>query len=132
MSPLDISIVVAYFVMTIATGFYCHREASQSVRSYFLANNEQPWWMLAVSGAATRCSLEGPIWNVAMLIGLGMVATHSLYMAPVYCMGKWIPETIICIGVFAACSAALYFTWFKSLLKHTPIFQQALKTLPND
>ena len=30
-------------------------------------------------------------------------------------MGKWYAETAICLGLFLACSAALYFTWFKQL-----------------
>jgi hypothetical protein len=54
-------------------------------------------------------------WLALVNIALGMVATYSLYMSPVYLMGKWYTETGVCVGIFVACSAALYFTWVKTL-----------------
>ncbi|MBI4326820.1 MAG: hypothetical protein HY674_16390 [Chloroflexi bacterium] len=92
--PLDIAIVLGYFVLTIAAGIYCHRRASRSVRSYFLGDNKQPWWMLAVSGAATHYSLEGTIWNAAMLIVLGM---KSWWIVLIW----WMPNSIFLMAYSA-------------------------------
>src|SRR5580658_6388363 len=94
MSPLDITIVVAYFILTIGAGFYCHRQATKSVRSYFLGDNKQPWWMLAVSGAATHYSLEGTIWNVAMLIVLGMKLWWITFI-------WWLPNSVVLMAYSA-------------------------------
>jgi solute:Na+ symporter, SSS family len=94
MTTLDILIVVGYFVMTIAAGVYCHRQASKSVRSYFLGDNKQPWWMLAVSGAATHYSLEGTIWNAAMLIVLGM---KSWWIVLIW----WMPNSVFLMAYSA-------------------------------
>ena len=52
---------------------------------------------------------------IVVNLPLGIIATYALYMAPVYLMGKWFTEMAVCLGVFAACCVALYFTWFKTL-----------------
>lgn len=92
--PIDIAIVLSYFVLTIAAGVYCHRQSSRSVRSYFLGDNRQPWWMLAVSGAATQYSLEGTVWNVAMLIVLGM---KSWWIVLIW----WMPNSVFLMAYSA-------------------------------
>ena len=71
MTVLDILIVAAYFVATVVIGVYYLRQASQSVRSYFLGA-ENKWWMLAASEASTNFSINGTVWNLAILMVLGM------------------------------------------------------------
>lgn len=92
--PVDLAIVLGYFVLTIAAGVYCHRQSAKSVRSYFLGDNKQPWWMLAVSGAATHYSLEGTIWNAAMLIVLGM---KSWWIVLIW----WMPNSVFLMAYSA-------------------------------
>jgi Na+/proline symporter len=74
------------------------------------------------NGVAERALGDGkpansPIsfWVALVNIVIGMVATYTLYMSPVYLMGKWYAEAATCLGIFAACSIALYFTWYKTL-----------------
>lgn len=92
--PADLAIIIGYFVLTIGAGIYCHRKSARSVRSYFLGDNKQPWWMLAVSGAATHYSLEGTIWNTAMLIVLGM---KSWWIVLIW----WMPNSVFLMAYTA-------------------------------
>ena len=94
MASLDILIVALYFGITIAAGIYCHGRSSKSIRSYFLGDNEQPWWMLAVSGAATHYSLEGTVWSAAMLIVLGM---KSWWIVLIW----WMPNSVFLMAYSA-------------------------------
>jgi hypothetical protein len=56
-----------------------------------------------------------PVPQIILNVALGLVASFSLYMAPVYFLGHWPMEGIICSGIFAACCVALYFTWYRTL-----------------
>jgi Na+/proline symporter len=56
-----------------------------------------------------------PVPRIVLNVALGLVASFSLYMAPVYFLGHWNTEGIICSGIFAACCAVLYFTWYRTL-----------------
>ena len=60
---------------------------------------------------------NSPLSPLMILVNLpvSIAAMYSLYMAPVYFMGKWFTESTICIGVFIACCATLYVTWYKTL-----------------
>ena len=72
MATIDYAIIAAYFVITIGAGVYFSRRSSKSIRSYFLGDNQSKWWMLAASGASTNYSVNGTVWNIAMLMVLGM------------------------------------------------------------
>jgi hypothetical protein len=60
---------------------------------------------------ATAFSIPLVILNIA----LGLVASFSLYMAPVYFLGHWPVDAAICSGLFSMCCLALYFSWYKTL-----------------
>jgi hypothetical protein len=51
----------------------------------------------------------------AMLnIVLGCIGMYSLYLSPVYLLGRWYGEASLAFGIFAAACVALYFTWPKN------------------
>lgn len=72
MTWIDHSILAAYFIVMIGAGVWYSRRSAQGIRSYFLGNNQSKWWMLAASGASTNYSVNGTVWNIAMLMVLGM------------------------------------------------------------
>jgi hypothetical protein len=76
------------------------------------------WW----KDAAAKARLAGlpmataiPVPQIMLNVALGLVASFSLYMAPVYFLGHWNAEGSICTAVFAACCVALYFSWYRTL-----------------
>ena len=56
-----------------------------------------------------------PVPQILRNVALGLVASFSLYMAPVYFLGHWNAEGGVCVAIFAACCVALYFSWYRTL-----------------
>jgi SSS family solute:Na+ symporter len=62
--PIDVTVVVLYFVAMIGIGFAVVRRASRGLDSYFLAGNELPWYVLGVSNASAMFDITGTMWLV--------------------------------------------------------------------
>lgn len=56
-----------------------------------------------------------PVPQIILNVALGLVASFSLYMAPVYFLGHWNAEGLACTVIFGACCVALYFSWYRTL-----------------
>jgi hypothetical protein len=56
-----------------------------------------------------------PVPQIILNVALGLVASFSLYMAPVYFLGHWNAEGCLCAGLFALCCVGLYFSWYRTL-----------------
>jgi Na+/proline symporter len=52
---------------------------------------------------------------IGVNIVLGMIASFSLYMMPVYFLGYWPMKGALCAVIFMSACVALYFTWYKTL-----------------
>jgi SSS family solute:Na+ symporter len=64
-------------------------------------------------GLTMAPALSAPLAAVNVVIGLA--ASFSLFMAPVYFLGRWFEDGAVCTLVFGVCAVALYFTWYKRL-----------------
>ncbi|WP_145204213.1 sodium:solute symporter family protein [Planctomycetes bacterium Poly30] len=60
LTPLDWSIIAGYFALALVVGLLASRQAGSSVRGYFLAGRDMPWWLLGVSMVATTFSADTP------------------------------------------------------------------------
>ena len=65
--------------------------------------------------AGLTLAIAIPAPQILRNVALGLVASFSLYMAPVYFLGHWNEDGIICTALFAACCVALYFSWYRTL-----------------
>ena len=84
--PIDYLILAVFFVGAAGTGVVFSRRSARSYKSYFLGS-ENKWWMLAASGASTNFSVNGTVWNLAILMILGM---KSFYVTLVW----WMPNAV--------------------------------------
>ncbi len=57
---LDWSIISFYFLATILIGFWAAKKSDKTVRSYFLAGQNMPWWLIGISMVATTFSTDTP------------------------------------------------------------------------
>jgi len=76
------------------------------------------WWK-SVSRRALSSDLpaNAPL-SVKMIpinLALGLVASYTLYMSPVYFLGAWYVEAGLCMALFGACCIVMYFTWYRAL-----------------
>jgi Na+/proline symporter len=94
MTTLDSLVVVAYFVITIVAGVWFTKASAGGLRTYFLGDNKEKWWMLACSGSATNYSVEGTVANVSMLMALGMMSWYTTLV-------WWLPSTAVLIAFTA-------------------------------
>jgi SSS family solute:Na+ symporter len=62
--PIDITVLILYFVAMIGIGVAVVRRASRGLDSYFLAGNELPWYVLGVSNASAMFDITGTMWLV--------------------------------------------------------------------
>lgn len=86
MQPIDWLIVGVFFTIVVGAGFVFSRKSAESSKSYFLGA-ENKWWMLAASGASTNFSINGTVWNLAILMVLGM---KSFWVTLVW----WMPNAV--------------------------------------
>jgi SSS family solute:Na+ symporter len=62
--PIDIAVLVLYFIAMIGIGVAVVRRASRGLDAYFLAGNELPWYVLGVSNASAMFDITGTMWLV--------------------------------------------------------------------
>jgi solute:Na+ symporter, SSS family len=92
---LDIAVLVTYFIVILVLGFWFTRASAHGgLRSYFLAENNQKWWMLAASGSASNYSVDGTVWNISMLMVLGMMSWYTTLV-------WWMPCEIVLMAFMA-------------------------------
>lgn len=83
---IDYLIIGVFFLIAVGAGFFFSRKSAESEKTYFLGA-ENKWWMLAASGASTNFSINGTVWNLAILMVLGM---KSFYVTLVW----WMPSAV--------------------------------------
>lgn len=60
LSTIDWSIIILFFVVYLAIGFYVSRKAGSSTEDFFLSGRNMPWWLLGVSMVATTFAADTP------------------------------------------------------------------------
>jgi len=60
LSTFDWTIIAAYFALSLVVGLLVSRQAGQDTKSFFLAGQNMPWWLLGVSMVATTFSTDTP------------------------------------------------------------------------
>src|SRR5580700_9146005 len=83
---VDYLILAVFFISAAGMGIVFSRRSAKSYKSYFIGS-ENKWWMLAASGASTNFSVNGTVWNLAILMVLGM---KSFYVTLVW----WMPNAV--------------------------------------
>lgn len=60
LNTLDWSIVITYFVISLAIGIIVARQAGKNSTEFFSAGGKMPWWLLGLSMVATTFSTDTP------------------------------------------------------------------------
>src|SRR6266436_4432718 len=77
LTTLDWSIVAAYFLFSLAVGFYYKARAGKSTTEFFLSGRNVPWWLAGTSMVATTFAADTP------LAVTGLVAKNGI-------AGNWV------------------------------------------
>jgi Na+/proline symporter len=84
LSPIDIAIILVYFVVVITLGVLVSRRAIKDINSYFLSENSLPWWMLGVSNASGMFDITGTMWLVYVLFVYGLKSVWLPWLWPTF------------------------------------------------
>ncbi len=82
LSFIDIAIVVAYIIASLAIGIWISKRASKNIKSYFLGNNELPWYALGLSNASGMFDISGTMWMVYLLFVYGLKSVYIPWLWP--------------------------------------------------
>src|SRR6266436_1085422 len=86
LTTLDWSIVAAYFLFSLAVGFYYKARAGKSTGEFFLGGRNVPWWLAGTSMVATTFAADTP------LAVTGMVARNGI-------AGNWLWWNFVASGM---------------------------------
>src|ERR671931_793967 len=60
-TPIDWTIVAAYFLVSLLIGLYYTRRAGSNVGEFFLSGRDLPWWLAGTSMVATTFAADTPL-----------------------------------------------------------------------
>lgn len=60
LSTLDWSIIIGFFILSLAIGLLVARQSGKSFSEFFLSGRGMPWWLLGISMVATTFSADTP------------------------------------------------------------------------
>jgi SSS family transporter len=90
---IDLTIIIAFFVISLGLGVALRRTAGASLEAYFLSNRRLGWWLAGTSIAATAFSSDTP------LLVTGMVRRRGVWgVWEVWALGI---STMLAVFVFA-------------------------------
>ena len=85
-TPLDWSIVAAYFLLSTGIGLYFTKRGGESLDQYFLSGRQVPWWLAGAAMVATTFAADTP------LVVTGLVATKGV-------AGNWLWWNFVMSGM---------------------------------
>jgi Na+/proline symporter len=83
LTPLDWSIIIAYFAVSLAIGIVYSRRAGRSVNEFFLSGRNLPWWLAGTSMVATTFAADTPL-AVAGLVARNGIAGNWLWWSAAF------------------------------------------------
>lgn len=60
LSTLDYSIIIGFFIISLAIGFLVYKQSGKNSESFFLSGRNMPWWLLGFSMVATTFAADTP------------------------------------------------------------------------
>ncbi|RDY60864.1 sodium:solute symporter family protein [Flagellimonas nanhaiensis] len=84
MEIVDVSIIVAYVLLTLFVGIWVSKRASQGLESYFLGGNNIKWYYLGLSNGSGMFDVSGTAWMVGILFLYGAKSFMFMWLWPVW------------------------------------------------
>jgi SSS family solute:Na+ symporter len=82
--PVDLSILVIYFVGIVLVGVVLSRRAAKGLDSYFLGGRSLSWYFLGISNASGQFDISGTMWMVMLLYVYGLKSIWIPWLWPTF------------------------------------------------
>jgi SSS family solute:Na+ symporter len=86
LTPVDWSVIAAYFLFNLLIGLYYRNRAGKNVSEFFLSGRNVPWWLAGTSMVATTFAADTP------LVVTGLVARNGI-------AGNWLWWNMVASGM---------------------------------
>lgn len=103
--PLDIAIILGYFLVVILLGLWVSRRGVKDLDSYFLGGKSLPWYLLGVSDASGMFDISGTMWLVYVLFLYGLKSIWLPWLWPTFnqiflmmFMSAWVRKSNVLTG----------------------------------
>ena len=78
---IDLTIILSYLSLIVATGFVVKRMATLRLDNYYLAGRNMPWWLLGLAGCSSYIDMTGTMAMIGALYYLGL---KSIWMTHIF------------------------------------------------
>ena len=82
--PVDLAIILGYFLTVILIGLWVSRRGAKDLNSYFLGSKSLPWYLLGISDASGMFDISGTMWMVYILFVYGLKSIWLPFVWPVF------------------------------------------------
>jgi Na+/proline symporter len=82
--PVDLVILIVYFLVTIVAGLWVSKRGAKDLDSYFLGGKSMPWYLLGISDASGMFDISGTMLMVYWLFGYGLKSIWLPFYWPVF------------------------------------------------
>jgi SSS family solute:Na+ symporter len=105
MHAVDITIIILYFLLMIAVGWFVAKLAARNPESYFLAGKSLPWWVIGIAHGSSGVDISGTMWFVMVLFVYGVKGVWLLWVWPLFnvifrmaYLGTWVRRSNVLTG----------------------------------
>ncbi|MDY7395585.1 sodium:solute symporter family protein [Aureibaculum sp. 2210JD6-5] len=84
MDIIDVSIIIAYILLTLFVGIWVSKKASKGLDSYFLGGNNIKWYFLGLSNGSGMFDVSGTAWMVGILFLYGVKSFMFMWLWPIW------------------------------------------------
>ncbi|MBM4435672.1 MAG: sodium/solute symporter [Actinobacteria bacterium] len=85
LTPLDLAIIGASILFTVAVGFWASRRVERTTEGYFLASGTMRWWLIGAAFVSTSVSSEQIVGTIGATYKGGMaIANWEWWCLPTY------------------------------------------------
>src|SRR6267142_6869411 len=84
LQPIDLAIIVIYFLAVVLIGLWVSRRGSKDMDSYFLGGKSLPWYLLGISDASGMFDISGTMWLVSIMFVYGLKSIWLPFLWPIF------------------------------------------------
>jgi Na+/proline symporter len=84
LTSIDLSIILAYLLLTIFIGLWYRKKAKENKDSYLMGGKSLPWYMLGLSDASDMFDISGTMWMVSLCFVYGLKSIWIPWLWPVF------------------------------------------------
>lgn len=84
MDIIDVSIIVAYILLSVGIGIWISRKASKGLDDYFLGGKTIKWYFLGLSNGSGMFDVSGTSWMIGVLFLYGVKSFMFMWLWPIW------------------------------------------------